>query len=1096
MARKQGISTGELYENLNMSYQDIREEEKAAKAKKQKQLSWKRRHRMASAIALAKAASKDEVWRGVHKRNQEFFDRLSEEDQDYVLDIKIAMTVRYKTGNGQPHTKVYNINKVVKKKDAHSSADSALSYEKQRIQDESGVHEVVDAKVVSHELTKVNPKPHSLLKTKMRDAHTLMIDGDDKQVWDRKQGTCVYDYLIHRFANIKCFKRTPLTYESLDHIFREYDEIDGVYLRGSALKTGVSAEQIELFCRRYRISMYALDQENMYFHIYQPPEEKRNHNTRALIFKVTNEHFYPVPENAVKSLKKAISNALCKTDVVRSAVPSKGEEVVKKAYSAIHAFEEVTNPMSILVNVLSEKLTQPLSTSIYYDGDIRSFELNNELYLINPEAEEVKCIYERLGTPYSGQNINTGLFDIIEHIAKMKIPKSSPNPHVNATLMSEGIKARSHIGCVNGFDEKSIRELEAAGRVTCSDISKSHSNCLYSPVEDWIVLGFNDCWEDYRGDCSKLGLYYIETDDKSLFHGNNIYSNSILAKARAEGIPFEVTQQLLCSDKLPGTFFRQIIDAIVQVAGGRKDLIKKLINLLAGWLGKHLTKHYRAAINTDLNSAWTWLQKYGSLESPDIFVTPFEIPALDNKTAFLYGQAFQTTLSEHNIPMYIQVADQRNIELYEMSKAMGGTLAYRKVDCAATIGGAYPPLSDAWGGYRKADLPKALRPQIQKNAKFVEARGWTVPGLKDSDQWEDIMDLVQAKGGLLLQGRAGTGKTYCAKQIARALIKQGLTVDLIAPTNKAALNIQGKTIHKYLRMDQSGKISGQQAQFVRDHVDVIIVDEISMIGKYLWKRLVELKKATKVIFILLGDHRHTRKSTTWAPKGLKSKTKTKTETDIKEPPRQGKLTVNNEYFCVTKVVDEMVTCQTTRSDSEGNPKEHLVECPLDDFHGRFLVNYAMTVHKTQGETFTAEYTIWDWGRMPTKLKYTALSRAKKPDQVFMMTSSQLLDSPVNVVKEISSAARSSIVKKIQAHQATDSKRGLETNVDLTFVESMIKAQGGLCHHCHTEVKLDCYSKQDPVQLSLDRVDNTRGHIKSNLVLSCWGCNRSRQNKKL
>ena len=54
---------------------------------------------------------------------------------------------------------------------------------------------------------------------------------------------------------------------------------------------------------------------------------------------------------------------------------------------------------------------------------------------------------------------------------------------------------------------------------------------------------------------------------------------------------------------------------------------------------------------------------------------------------YLYGQETKYKLSEINTPMYIQIKDGSNIRLHKMIKAMGGTLAYRKVDCAVTVGG-------------------------------------------------------------------------------------------------------------------------------------------------------------------------------------------------------------------------------------------------------------------------------------------------------------------------------------------------------------------------------------------------------------------------
>ena len=105
------------------------------------------------------------------------------------------------------------------------------------------------------------------------------------------------------------------------------------------------------------------------------------------------------------------------------------------------------------------------------------------------------------------------------------------------------------------------------------------------------------------------------------------------------------------------------------------------------------------------------------------------------------------------------------------------------------------------------------------------------------------------KGGLLLQADAGCGKTYVAKMIANTLEN----VKKIAPTNKAALNLKGSTIHKFLNMDIDGNVSTAKLNYIKHKVNYIIVDEISMITKELWRRLAFVKRATGVIFLLLGD---------------------------------------------------------------------------------------------------------------------------------------------------------------------------------------------------------------------------------------------------
>jgi len=170
-------------------------------------------------------------------------------------------------------------------------------------------------------------------------------------------------------------------------------------------------------------------------------------------------------------------------------------------------------------------------------------------------------------------------------------------------------------------------------------------------------------------------------------------------------------------------------------------------------------------------------------------------------------------LTGNNLGMYIQIIDQSNIKLYDMVKAMGGTLIAPKVDCAIVhyddidmITGNRPILEDSakWGGNRSCAVPniKHLQEICSKDYDLY-VKDWKDYDNQDSNDWEKIMNVLVEKGGLLLQADAGCGKTYVSKQIAMVLEQ----VKKIAPTNKAALNLKGSTIHKFLNMDIEGNVS-------------------------------------------------------------------------------------------------------------------------------------------------------------------------------------------------------------------------------------------------------------------------------------------------
>ena len=302
--------------------------------------------------------------------------------------------------------------------------------------------------------------------------------------------------------------------------------------------------------------------------VYNP--EKRNHNAPAIIFRVFNSHFYPIDNQARrKSILKAVSNHITQSEVFRA--PQALAETKFTDFTEIQPFENVENPAKLLVDVIHERKVQPLSKNIYYDGeDVRSFQIDNTLYTINQDTEILKSIYEKhLKKTFQGQSISTLLFDIIE-LTNVKIPKSSPNPHVYNTLIQEGVKSRTHYGCVNDWTEDMIRKSD----YVCLDIAKCYSKCMYDPYDDWIVLGFNDTWEEFDG-YIRHGLYYVETDDNTLFRGSNIYSSIIVQLAIKEKIDFTITKQCNASFSVDKSFFRPILDKIKEVCAQHPDIIKK-----------------------------------------------------------------------------------------------------------------------------------------------------------------------------------------------------------------------------------------------------------------------------------------------------------------------------------------------------------------------------------------------------------------------------------------------------------------------------------------------------------------------------------------
>jgi exodeoxyribonuclease V alpha subunit len=133
--------------------------------------------------------------------------------------------------------------------------------------------------------------------------------------------------------------------------------------------------------------------------------------------------------------------------------------------------------------------------------------------------------------------------------------------------------------------------------------------------------------------------------------------------------------------------------------------------------------------------------------------------------------------------------------------------------------------------------------------------------------WEGAPEQLEAvrraaKSGIfILTGGPGTGKTTVLQVIVALLKEMGLSVELAAPTGRAAARmgsisgIAARTIHRLLEFKPGGKEGG--FTFLRCennpiNADAIILDEVSMVDILLMKSFIAaVKNETKLI--LVGD---------------------------------------------------------------------------------------------------------------------------------------------------------------------------------------------------------------------------------------------------
>lgn len=703
---------------------------------------------------------------------------------------------------------------------------------------------------------------------------TLYFDGKIKNPeWDNGNYSCVYDYLVWKYADRKgakkitkkenlyeLFNRTeynrPLTqeeYETLTDdqlskisVVRWYwdEDKDGYDLEEMIsyedyLKDywGVSLTQLKRFCEMVRIAMYVKNQDNKTIYMYEP--QKRNTALPPLIFLLANNHIYPIEDDSERKSVVASENK-------NNFVKEKKNESVEVNYNII----EVRNidPYQHIIDKMEQTGIQVLNRNVKMCGSqILSYTLEGDKYVFINDSEKNwgRIYYEENGIDYNGEHITSVCGKYIKEYVKHF---STPNHIVNDILFKDKVKHRVQIGQPNGnkLPLDFFTSNNNLSEYSAYDINKCYSKCITEPYENWILLDYNALPIKYNGGKVELGLYYIRTTDTTLLHKSNIYSSVMVEYALKEGIISyrDIKWYIPASKSLEKSYFQLLFNKYKKGANGNVKLNKIMNNLTTGMLGKSFFRRSTINISTSLDECWNYLCENNE---NSLFCK-------EHNDIYIYGKKIEQKLEDHNIPFYIQVLDNSNIRLYEMGKKLGGEIVYRKTDCLVVKNANEIKCGKKWGEYSKEHLPSLMlnvNYDRDVNIELKEYGEWRdVKDIDDSSDWKKILNVLVSKRGLMINGDAGTGKSYVIKNISKNWTD--LKCAKLCFTNKGAININGQTIHKFLAMDKDGMVSSKRIDTIVDEYGLIIIDEVSMVSSYLWKRL-HLLYRRGLKFLLVGD---------------------------------------------------------------------------------------------------------------------------------------------------------------------------------------------------------------------------------------------------
>ena len=225
---------------------------------------------------------------------------------------------------------------------------------------------------------------------------------------------------------------------------------------------------------------------------------------------------------------------------------------------------------------------------------------------------------------------------------------------------------------------------------------------------------------------------------------------------------------------------------------------------------------------SDLNDAARWFFKSKN--------------SVYKKVDELYHITVSNKRYESLVPFYWNIIDNNAILIHQLSTKIGGTLISVKTDAIVV---KVVETGDNRGDYRVEQIPTVfnISPAFKTDYKFE---------LKEN-KFKRVTE-----GSRVIQGIAGTGKSFKIKQDIKKLGKKG-SFKLLGTTNIAARNIGGITCHRFFGVNLKGDCDFKKALSNAKKYEYIIIDEYSMLNACMYNVLYYVKTHSQVKFILVGD---------------------------------------------------------------------------------------------------------------------------------------------------------------------------------------------------------------------------------------------------
>ena len=361
-------------------------------------------------------------------------------------------------------------------------------------------------------------------------------------------------------------------------------------------------------------------------------------------------------------------------------------------------------------------------------------------------------------------------------------------------------------------------------KIYALDINKCRRNIILHNTDDYPVFTVLDKVEKYvKYENLKAGIYFVESNNYFPMRGSRWYHLPMVKYCLEKNIikSSDIKFQVIAGVKLKADYFNKFIEFISKKLVNNKDMLKLAVN---GMIGKFKPKPIEnwTSICVEQNANDVF---HHFLQSDGCFIKNRNI---NNKMYYHAYKKYVSEKDESESPIYHQILELEAIELYKLSKIIKskkGTILDLNTDSISFVmKNNLLPFKVSSDGVNiksyyfddKKKIPKykledkkgrlsisKLQDYKTDDKYILKNRIWkNTPDVENNDFSHLVDSIVDSETkkvkSCLVEGRAGTGKSYLVKQIQMKLHILNIKYITLGPTNVSCIGIDGITINRFI----------------------------------------------------------------------------------------------------------------------------------------------------------------------------------------------------------------------------------------------------------------------------------------------------------